>query len=194
MSMVVNLIKTQINESISTKLAVLEHLPEAIAKAGELLAECLKQGNKILCCGNGGSAADAQHFSAELLGRYVRERRGLPAIALNTDTSTLTAISNDYGYNTVFARQIQALGRPGDVLLAITTSGNSENIIVAVQEAQKLGMQVVALTGKEGGKLTAYLNEKDIHVCVPAKVTSRIQETHILILHCLCEVIDNMLF
>lgn len=187
---IINLIQAQINASINTKLAVLEQLPATIAAAGELLAVCLHQGNKILCCGNGGSAADAQHFSAELLGRYVKDRPGLPAIALNTDTSTVTAIANDYGYQQVFARQIQALGQPGDVLLAITTSGNSENINLAITEAKKQGMGVIALTGKGGGKLTAYLQPQDIHICVPDNVTSRIQEAHIMILHCLCEVID----
>lgn len=184
-------IKAQINDSINTKLSVLELLPETIAKAGNLLTNCLQQGHKILCCGNGGSAADAQHFSAELLGRYVRERQPLAAISLTTDTSTLTAIGNDYGYARVFERQVQALGQAGDVLLAITTSGNSDNIIAAVKAAHASKMRVLALTGKGGGKLVEHLQADDVHVCVPATVTSRIQESHILILHCLCEIIDN---
>ena len=187
-------IKAQINDSIETKIAVLAQLPEKIAAAGQMMAACLQQGHKILCCGNGGSAADAQHFSAELLGRYVRERKSLPAIALNTDTSTITAIANDYGYNHVFSKQIQALGQNNDVLLAITTSGNSDNIIMAVQAAHQQNMRVIALTGKGGGKLTEHLLESDVHICIPAKVTSRIQESHILMLHCLCEVIDETLF
>lgn len=184
-------IKDQIQQSIDTKLAVMEMLPDAIAAAGALLSESLKKGHKILCCGNGGSAADAQHFSAELLGRYVRERQALPAIALTTDTSTLTAVGNDYGYVEVFARQIAALGQAGDVLIAITTSGNSDNILEAIKTARQRNMRVIALTGKGGGKLTAQLQPEDLHICVPATVTSRIQEAHILILHCLCELIDN---
>ena len=190
----ISLVESQINESIKTKLAVLELLAPTIATAGELLATSLKQGHKILCCGNGGSASDAQHFSAELLGRYVRERPSLPAIALNTDTSTLTAIANDYGYEHVFAKQVQALGQEDDVLFAITTSGNSQNIIAAVAEAHKKQMRVVALTGKEGGKLSGYLRSNDVHICIPGQVTSRIQEAHILVIHCLCEIIDTILF
>lgn len=188
---IVQEIQAQINDSINTKLAVLELLPQAIANAGELMRDCLQQGHKILCCGNGGSAADAQHFSAELLGRYVKERPGLPAIALHADTSTVTAIGNDYGYQNVFARQIQALGQPGDVLLAITTSGNSENILLAIAAAKQKGMRIIALTGKSGGKLAEVLQAEDMHICVPGTMTtSRIQEAHIMILHCLCEVID----
>jgi DnaA initiator-associating protein len=189
----IDLIRKHINDSISTKLAVLELLPKTIASAGELLATCLKTGHKILTCGNGGSASDAQNFSSELLGRYLRERPGLPAIALSTDTSTLTAIANDYGYTQVFARQVQALGQPGDILVAISTSGNSENIIAAVQAARKIGMNTVALTGKDGGKLAAYLHQGDIEIRIPSDVTARIQEAHILVLHCLCEAIENSL-
>lgn len=145
-------ITAQINASIKTKFAVLEALPQVIASSGEVLSAALKRGNKILCCGNGGSASDAQHFSAELLGRYVTERPGLPAIALTTDTSTLTAVGNDYGYEQVFSRQIQALGQPNDVLLAISTSGNSANVIAAITAARRQNMQIIALTGKSGGK------------------------------------------
>ena len=191
MSLVTN-VQEQIKASINTKLAVLELLSQTITNAGELLAQALLRGNKILCCGNGGSAADAQHFSAELLGRYIQERQSLPAIALTTDTSTLTAVGNDYGYSHIFARQINALGNAKDVLIAITTSGNSDNILAAVEAARTRGMQIIALTGKNGGKLTTLLNTDDLHVCVPDNVTSRIQESHIMILHCWCEIIDNM--
>jgi D-sedoheptulose 7-phosphate isomerase len=184
-------VNNQINESIKTKLAVLEVLSAPIAKTGEILAQALLQGNKILCCGNGGSAADAQHFSAELLGRYIKERRALPAIALTTDTSTLTAVGNDYGYEHVFARQIHALAKPGDVLIAISTSGNSANIIAAIEAARECGMQIIALTGKSGGKIAGFLQEHEQHVCVPAQITSYIQESHIMIIHCWCEIIDR---
>lgn len=185
-------VRVQIQASINTKIAVLDLLPEAIAAAGEMLVNALQQGKKVLCCGNGGSAADAQHFSAELLGRYLNERESLPAIALNTDTSTLTAIGNDYGYKQVFARQIQGLGQAGDVLLAISTSGNSENIIAAIEAARTRNMQIIALTGREGGKIAGLLQPQELHICVPDNVTSRIQESHIMILHCLCEIIDHM--
>lgn len=186
------IIKQQINSSINTKLALLETLPEIIASSGQIISNALQNGHKILCCGNGGSAADAQHFSAELLGRYINERPSFPAIALNTDTSTLTAIGNDYGYTEVFARQISALGQPGDVLVAITTSGNSANIIAAMDAARQRGMQIIALTGKQGGKVASLLQPTEIHVCVPDNTTSRIQEAHILILHCWCEIIDHI--
>lgn len=187
----IQIIKAQITDSINTKHSLLEQCAPAIATAADLLIQCLQQGNKILCCGNGGSASDAQHFSAELLGRYVRDRQSLPAIALTTDTSTITAIANDFGYAKVFSKQIQALGRPGDVLLAITTSGNSENISVAVQAAHQAQMHVIFLTGNNGGKIAPLLNATDVNLCVPSSTTSRIQESHILILHCLCELIDN---
>lgn len=184
------IIKSQIDASINTKLAVKQQLSETIATAGIMLADCLKNGHKVLCCGNGGSASDAQHFSAELLGRYVRERVSLPAISLNSDTSTLTAVANDYGYDQVFARQISGLGQKGDVLFAITTSGNSENIICAVQAAEQRDMRVIVLTGKGGGKISGLLNKDSVNICIPDDVTSRIQEAHIMIIHCLCEIID----
>ncbi len=184
-------IKTYIDNSIRAKLAVAEVLNEAIAEAGDVLVSALQNGNKILCCGNGGSASDAQHFAAELLGRYIKEREGLPAMALNTDTSTLTAISNDYGYAQVFARQVQALGRADDVLIAITTSGNSENILNAVTAARARNMRIIVLTGKQGGKLAKHLQSADMLVCVPSDVVSHIQEAHIMVLHCWCALIDQ---
>lgn len=177
--------------SIQTKQATLEQIASVIAEAGAMLASCVQNGGKILCCGNGGSAGDAQHFSGELLGRYVKERRPLAAISLHTDTTAVTAIANDYGYEHVFARQIAALGTTSDVLLAITTSGNSANILHAITAAHKQGMRVLALTGKNGGKVNEYLRAGDLHVCVPATVTAHIQEVHITILHCWCGIIDQ---
>jgi len=153
----------------------------------------LTSGNKILACGNGGSAADAQHFAAELVGRFERERPGLAAIALTTDSSIVTAIGNDYGYNIVFARQVEALGQPGDILLAISTSGNSANVIAAIEAARQREMTVIALTGKGGGRIGDMLDEFDIHLCVPSDRTARIQEVHLLTLHCLCDGIDEAL-
>ncbi len=165
-------------------------LPEAIAHAGEQLAKSLAQKHRILACGNGGSAADAQHFAAELVGRFERERDGLPAIALTTDTSALTAIGNDYGFDAIFRRQVEALGQSGDWLLGISTSGNSPNVRQAVQAAQAQRMRVLALTGCGGGSLRGQLRDDDIELCVPSASTARIQEMHILILHCLCDLID----
>jgi D-sedoheptulose 7-phosphate isomerase len=153
----------------------------------------LANGNKILACGNGGSAADAQHFAAELIGRFERDRPGLPALALTTDASVLTAVSNDYAYDQVFARQVRALGQPGDVLLAITTSGNSANVLAAIQEAHEREMIVIALTGKGGGVANETLADTDIHLCVPSDRTARVQEVHLLTIHCLCDGIDAML-
>lgn len=184
------LVATRFRESAELKLASVAALAPAIARAGDLLGDCLRGGGKLLVCGNGGSAADAQHFTAELLGRYERERDGLPAIALHADTSTLTAVSNDYGFEQVFARQVLALGRPGDALVAISTSGNSPGILRAVEAAQRAGLAVVALTGRNGGALGASLRATDVEIRVPATVTARIQEVHILALHCLCELID----
>ena len=185
-------VTARFHESAQLKLASVDALAPAIARAGALLAACLRGGGKLLVCGNGGSAADAQHFSAELLGRYERERAGLPAIALHADTSTVTAVANDYGYEQVFARQVQALGRPGDVLLAISTSGNSPGILRAVEAAQRAALGVVALTGRGGGALAPLLRSTDTEIRVPAQVTARIQEVHSLVLHCLCELIDEL--
>ena len=154
----------------------------------------LSNGNKILACGNGGSAADCQHFAAELVGRFERERLPLPALALTTDTSIITAIGNDYSFNDIFAKQVQAFGQSGDVLLALSTSGNSNNVIAAIDAAQEREMHIVALTGKGGGTISRKLTEADVHICVPHDRTARIQEVHLLTIHCLCDGIDVALF
>ncbi|HTY99077.1 MAG TPA: phosphoheptose isomerase [Rhodocyclaceae bacterium] len=183
-------IRQQFTDSANTKLAAAEALAGPIAAAVDLMAASLRGGGKILACGNGGSAADSQHFSAELLNRFERERAPLAAIALTTDTSTLTSIANDYAFDQVFAKQVQALGRPGDILLAISTSGGSPNVLAAMAAARRAGMRTVALTGKGGGKMAAALGADDIHLCVPASRTARIQEVHLLVIHCLCDGID----
>ena len=182
------------NDSISTKQAALKVLVPSIVAAGTLMAESLKKDGKVMSCGNGGSAADSQHFSAELLNRFERERPGLAGIALTTDTSTLTSISNDYEYNEIFSKQVRALGKRGDVLLAISTSGNSPNVMRAIDAAHEKGVHVVALTGRDGGKMAPQLKGGDVEIRVPAKVTARIQEVHLLALHCLCDLIDQQLF
>ena len=179
----------QFDESIGLVRAS-RALAPAIVEAGRALAECLAGGGKILCCGNGGSAADAQHFSGELLGRFETERPGLAAVTLSADTSALTAIANDYAYADVFAKQVRALGRTGDALFAITTSGNSENVVRAVRTAHERGMAVVALTGRDGGAMAETLNRDDIEIRVPGSRTSRIQEVHGLVIHCVCDLID----
>jgi D-sedoheptulose 7-phosphate isomerase len=182
------------NDSIATKQAALQTLVPSIVGAAQLMAKALKSNHKIMSCGNGGSAADSQHFSAELLNRFERERTPLAGIALTTDTSTLTSISNDYEYNEVFSKQVQALGQAGDVLLAISTSGNSPNVMRAMQTAHAKGVHIVALTGRDGGKMAPLLKTSDVEIRVPAKVTARIQEVHLLALHCLCDLIDGQLF
>ena len=183
------------NDSIDTKLAALDTLPTLIDRAADIMVAALQKGKKILVCGNGGSASDAQHFSAELLNRFQKERPSLPALALTTDTSTITSIANDYSYNEIFSKQIKGLGCEGDILIAISTSGKSPNVTEAVFAAQSKGMNVVALTGKDGGELTKALREgEDVDLRVPGKNTARIQETHILILHCLCELIEKELY
>jgi DnaA initiator-associating protein len=187
-------IEQHFKDGIATKEAAIKVLPAIIEKAGHVMVECLKNGHKILSCGNGGSAGDAQHFSAELLNRYEMERPSLPAIALSTDTSTITSIANDYTYDDVFAKQLRALGNKGDVLLAITTSGNSPSILNAVKDAHAKGLRVVALTGKDGGKLAPLLKSTDVEIRVPANKTARIQEIHLLAIHCLCDMIDRALF
>jgi D-sedoheptulose 7-phosphate isomerase len=180
--------------SIEAKQRTLMDMGVQIARAAEHLAERLQQGAKILVCGNGGSAADAQHFAAELINRFEIERPGLAAIALTVDSSALTSIANDYAFEQVFARQVQALGRTGDVLLAISTSGNSPNVVMAMTAAQRLGLSTVALTGRDGGCMAQALAEQDIEIRASAMVTARIQETHILVIHCLCDLVDWLLF
>ena len=187
-------IRHNFNDSIQTKITAADTLINPIAQAGDLMVQCLLSNHKLLSCGNGGSAADAQHFASEMLNRFEKERPGLPAIALTTDSSTLTSIANDYNYHEVFAKQIKALGQPGDVLLAISTSGHSKNIIEAIEAAHMRDMNVVALTGRDGGEIASLLNAQDIEVRVPADSTARIQETHLLIIHCLCDIIDRQLF
>lgn len=178
------------NDSIATKQRALEQLGAPIARAASVCIEALLGEGKILSCGNGGSAGDAQHFSSEMLNRFERERPGLPAFALTTDSSTLTSIANDYHYSEVFARQVRALGNRGDVLLAISTSGNSENVVRAVAAAQERGLRVVALTGRDGGALAYALKDEDVEIRVPSQSTARIQEVHLLAIHCLCDLID----
>ena len=186
-------IKRIFNDSVETKLQVVEALAPVIAQAAELISSYILKDSKILICGNGGSAADAQHFSSELLNRFEIERPGLPAIALTTDTSTITSIANDSQFADIFAKQIRALGQAGDILIAISTSGNSMNIINAVKAAQDRDMIIIALTGRDGGETARLLAEKDIEIRVSAHSTARIQEVHILIIHCICDIIDYQL-
>jgi len=181
-------------ESVATKQAAQLAIIPAIEEAGNLIAQRLRDGGKVLSCGNGGSAGDAQHFSSELLNRFEMERPPLAAMALSTDTSTLTAISNDYAYEDIFAKQVSALGAAKDVLLAISTSGNSGNVIRAIDMAHERGMKVVALTGRDGGDMATVLEDGDIEIRVPSERTARIQEVHLLVIHCLCDVIDQRLF
>ena len=180
-------------ESIATKQTAADALAESIAAAGQLMADALLSDGKILSCGNGGSAADAQHFSSELLNRFEMERPGLPAVALTTDASTVTSISNDYSYEEIFSKQVRALGKPQDVLLGISTSGNSENVIRAIDAAHERGMKVVALSGRDGGRMAELFEEGDVEIRVPATRTARIQEVHLLAIHCLCDLIDTTL-
>lgn len=186
-------IARQFQDSAHTKLAAVDAMAAPLAGAIETMTQCLLNNGKILACGNGGSAADAQHFAAELVNRFEMERPPLAAIALTTDSSTLTSIANDYDYLQVFSKQVRALGQAGDVLLAISTSGNSANVIDAVAAAHERDMRVVALTGRGGGKLGDMLRPDDVHLCVPAERTARIQEVHLLALHCLCDGIDCLL-
>lgn len=181
-------------DSINTKQLALELLAPTVVQAAETISNALLQGHKVLSCGNGGSAGDAQHFSSEMLNRFERERPGLPAIALSTDTSTLTSIANDYHYDEVFAKQVRALGQPGDILLAISTSGNSRNVVRAIEAAHDREMRVIALTGREGGAMATQLQEGDVELRVPSASTARVQEVHLLLIHCLCDLIDQHLF
>ncbi|MEY1662631.1 phosphoheptose isomerase [Alcanivorax sp. REN37] len=194
MDMSLDRIRQMFVDSIETKVQAAELLPELIQAAGQRMVESLLNGGKILTCGNGGSAGDAQHFSSELLNRFERERPALPAIALTTDSSTLTSIANDYSYNEVFSKQIRALGNAGDILLAISTSGNSANVIQAVQAAHDRDMIVVAMTGREGGEMANLYTANDVEIRVPSPVTARIQEVHLVVIHALCDYIDQQLF
>lgn len=186
-------VRRNFEESIAIKTKYAAQLARPVAQAAQIMIEALLADRKILACGNGGSAADAQHFSSELLNRFEVERPGLPAIALTTDSSTLTSIANDHHYNEVFARQVRALGQAGDVLLAISTSGNSANVIRAVEAAHERDMRTVALTGRDGGDIGRLLHARDAQVCVPVASTARIQELHIMIIHSLCDLIDARL-
>ena len=187
-------VKKHFFDSFETKQKAATTMSEDIVRAINLMHQALSSEKKILACGNGGSAADAQHFAAELVGRFERERRELPAIALSTDSSILTAIANDYSYEVIFSKQVRALGQAGDVLLGISTSGNSANVIAAIEAAHLKGMSVIAFTGKDGGKIKNILKNSDVHLCVPADRTARIQETHLLLLHCLCDGVDHLMF
>lgn len=180
-------------ESMTAQQVAMETLSPLVAAAAERMVQTLVADGKLLLCGNGGSAADAQHFAAEMVGRFERERPGLAAIALTTDTSALTAISNDYDYDLIFSKQVHALGRAGDILVAISTSGNSANVVAAIHAAHDRGMSVIALTGKDGGQIGEILSGDDVHLCVPVKRTCRIQEVHITIIHALCDAVDYML-
>ncbi|OGT61845.1 MAG: phosphoheptose isomerase [Gammaproteobacteria bacterium RIFCSPHIGHO2_12_FULL_43_28] len=194
MNNIIERIKAGFTESIQTKINTADAILNIIAEASEEIVQALLEGHKILTCGNGGSACDALRFSSEMLNRFRQERPGLPAIALTADISTLTAIANDYHFSDVFAKQVRTLGQPGDLLLAISTSGNSANIVSAIKAAHDKDMNVIALTGFDGGKLVDHLHEKDIEIRVPGYDTARIQETHLLILHCICDIIDYRLF
>ena len=187
-------LKQHFDEGIELRRKMAETMPAAIASAGTALAAALKGGRKALACGNGGSAADSQHFAAELVGRFERERPGLPAVALTVDSSALTAIANDYDFDRVFSKQVEALGVAGDVLLGISTSGNSRNVVEAIRAAHAKGLVVIALTGRDGGAMAKMLRPGDFHLNVPHPRTMRVQEMHLLAIHCLCEVVDNLLF
>jgi len=187
-------IRQHFEASANLKLRAVDQLAPVIAEAAVLIGRQLRSEHKVLSCGNGGSAGDAQHFSSEMLNRFERERPGLPAMALTTDTSTLTSIANDYQYKEVFAKQVRALGQSGDVLLAISTSGNSANVVEAIKAAHEKGMHVIALTGKDGGDMAELLSGDDIELRVPSGSTARTQEVHLLIIHCLCDLIDRQLY
>lgn len=181
-------------ESAELKIQAADELAVPISQAVELMFLALSNGNKILACGNGGSAADCQHFAAELVGRFERERLPLPAMALTTDTSIMTAVANDYSFQEVFSKQVQAFGQSGDILLAISTSGNSTSVVNAINAALERDMRIVAFTGKGGGEIKKLLTEADVHICVPHDRTARIQEVHLLTIHCICDGIDAALF
>jgi len=194
MNSLVERIRQSFTDSIQTKIHAADSILNIIAEASEEIVQALLEGHKILSCGNGGSACDAMHFSSEMLNRFKQERPGLPAITLTADTAAITSIGNDYHFSDIFAKQIRALGQKGDILLAITTSGNSTNILNAIKAAHDKEMVVIALTGCDGGKIVDYLQERDIEIRVPSHETARIQETHLLIIHCICDIIDYRLF
>ncbi len=186
-------INQNFQESISTKQIAADLLAEPLAPAAQMITRCLLGGGKVLSCGNGGSAGDAQHFSSEMLNRFEMERPGLPAVALTTDSSTLTSIANDYSYDQIFSKQVSALGQPGDILLAISTSGNSANVNRAIEAAHEREMHVIALSGKQGGDMVALLTSDDVEIRVPSDSTARIQEVHLLAIHCICDLVDHQL-
>ncbi|MDE0789272.1 MAG: phosphoheptose isomerase [Woeseiaceae bacterium] len=186
-------VRGHFTESIAIKVTAAEQIAESIAAAGQVMSDAILNDGKIMSCGNGGSAADAQHLSSELLNRFEMERPGLPAIALTTDSSTLTSISNDYAYEEIFSKQVRALGKEQDVLLGISTSGNSENVIRAIAAAHERGMNVIALTGGDGGRMANIFQPGDVEIRVPATRTARIQEVHLIVIHCLCDLIDTTL-
>ena len=189
-----NRITQHFHDSITTKQRAAAALTPHIAAASHAMVSCLKAGGKILSCGNGGSAGDAQHFAAELVGRFERERAELAAIALTTDSSVLTAVGNDYSFDEIFSKQVRALGKSGDILFAISTSGNSKNVIAAIDAGHLKGMRVVGMTGRNGGKIANLMHADDVLLNVDSQVTTRIQEVHLLMLHCLCDAIDNLMF
>ena len=189
-----NRIARHFQDSVETKQRVATALTPHIAAAAHAMVDCLKKGGKILSCGNGGSAGDSQHFAAELVGRFERERQELAAIALTTDSSILTAVGNDYSFDEIFSRQVRALGKPGDILFAISTSGNSKNVVAAIKAAHLKRLQVIGMTGRNGGAIASLMKSGDILLNVDSQVTTRIQEVHLLMLHCLCDAIDNLMF
>ncbi len=186
-------INKNFQDSISTKQLASEVLAEPISRAAQIITQCFLNGGKVLSCGNGGSAGDAQHFSSEMLNRFEMERPGLPAVALTTDSSTVTSIANDYAYDMIFSKQVTALGHAGDILLAISTSGNSDNVNKAIDAAHDREMTVIALDGKSGGEMTEKLSLNDVEICVPSESTARIQEVHLLVIHCICDLVDHQL-
>ncbi|RYU45667.1 phosphoheptose isomerase [Aliivibrio finisterrensis] len=187
-------IKESFTESIQIQIAAAEALPDHIMHASQAMVATLLNGNKILCCGNGGSASNAQQFASCLLNRFETERPSLPAMALTADTSTLTAIANDYNYDEIFSKQVRALGQPGDILLAISTSGNSQDILKAMEAAVSRDMTIIALTGMDGGVMAGLLGESDVEIRIPSHRIARIQEVHLLTLHCICDLVDQVLF
>lgn len=186
-------INKNFQDSISTKQLASEVLAEPISRAAQIITQCFLNGGKVLSCGNGGSAGDAQHFSSEMLNRFEMERPGLPAVALTTDSSTVTSIANDYSYDQIFSKQVTALGHGGDVLLAISTSGKSNNVNKAIDAAHDRDMTVIALDGKSGGEMAGKLSLNDVEICVPSESTARIQEVHLLVIHCICDLVDHQL-